>query len=54
LKKPTWIGTGGVLPEKYGDFLLDFVLVLSNNVAVIKAPKNHRFAIIITADHFLN
>ena len=29
-KKPTWIGTGEVLPKNKGDFLLDFVLVLSN------------------------
>ena len=36
LKKPTWIGTGGVLPEKYGEFLLDFVLVLSNIYAVYR------------------
>jgi len=30
LKKPTWIGTGEVLPKTDGYFLLDFVLVLSN------------------------
>ena len=28
--KPAWIGTGEVLPWKYGEFLLDFILVLSN------------------------
>jgi hypothetical protein len=32
LKKPAWIGTGEVLPKNKGDFLLDFVLVLSNGV----------------------
>jgi len=39
LKKPTWIGTGEVLPKTNGDFLLDFVLVLSNKPADIKSEK---------------
>jgi hypothetical protein len=29
-KKAGLAGTGGVLPEKSGDFLLDFILVLFN------------------------
>ena len=37
MKKPTWIGTGKVLPKTNGDILLDFVLVLSNGAETLSA-----------------
>ena len=40
LSKPAWTGIGEVLPWKCGNFLLDFILVLSNLSTKIRGSKN--------------
>jgi len=43
LKKTGMAGIGEVLPLKFGDFLLDFILVLSNVSGIFMETENYRY-----------
>ena len=48
LSKPAWTGTGEVLPWKCGEFLLDFILVLSNESKLFEVVRDlwyHNFEV---------